>query len=145
MEYGGNNKRVNRYINLGNYIRDDTEFILKDNFRQFRHQLLSISFYPKIVKNYRKLGKIFFRNKNTLRYKNYNKSIVIFVFALMKCSYAAFGEQNKTDNESKCQQVYKLKKIRSYLCIPKIITNFVAKYKFVFSQLYHENSIASTP
>ena len=70
MEYGGNNKRVNRYINLGNYIRDDTEFILKDNFRQFRHQLLSISFYPKIVKNYRKLGKNFFRNKNTLRYKN---------------------------------------------------------------------------
>ena len=30
-----------------------------------------------------------------------------FVFALMKCSYAAFGEQNKTDNDSKCQQVYK--------------------------------------
>ena len=28
-------------------------------------------------------------------------------FALMKCSYAAFGEQNKTDNDSKCQQVYK--------------------------------------
>ena len=25
----------------------------------------------------------------------------------MKCSYAAFGEQNKTDNDSKCQQVYK--------------------------------------
>jgi hypothetical protein len=35
-----------------------------------------------------------------------------FVFALMKCSYAAFGEQNKTDNDSKCQQVYKsLKKV----------------------------------
>ena len=30
-----------------------------------------------------------------------------FVFALMKCSYAAFGEQNKTDNDSKCQLVYK--------------------------------------
>ena len=30
-----------------------------------------------------------------------------FVFALMKCSYAAFGEQNKTNNDSKCQQVYK--------------------------------------
>ena len=30
-----------------------------------------------------------------------------FVFALMKCSYAAFGEQNKTDNDSKCQYVYK--------------------------------------
>ena len=28
-----------------------------------------------------------------------------FVFALMKCSYAAFGEQNKkTDNDSKCRQ-----------------------------------------
>ena len=25
----------------------------------------------------------------------------------MKCSYAAFGEQNKTDNDSKCQLVYK--------------------------------------
>ena len=30
-----------------------------------------------------------------------------FVFALMKCSYAAFGEQNKIDTDSKCQQVYK--------------------------------------
>ena len=29
----------------------------------------------------------------------------------MKCSYAAFGEQNKTDNDSKCQQVYKPSKI----------------------------------
>ena len=28
----------------------------------------------------------------------------------MKCSYAAFGEQNKTDNDSKCQQVYKSQK-----------------------------------
>jgi hypothetical protein len=34
---------------------------------------------------------------------------ILFVFALMKCSYAAFGEQNKTDNDSKCQQVYKFK------------------------------------
>ena len=25
----------------------------------------------------------------------------------MKCTYAAFGEQNKTDNDSKCQLVYK--------------------------------------
>ena len=25
----------------------------------------------------------------------------------MKCSYAAFGEQNKTDKDCKCQQVYK--------------------------------------
>ena len=30
-----------------------------------------------------------------------------FVFALMKCSNAAFGEQNKIDNDSKCQLVYK--------------------------------------
>ena len=37
-----------------------------------------------------------------------------FVFALMKCSYAAFGEQNKTDNDSKCQQVYKSKKYTIY-------------------------------
>ena len=36
-----------------------------------------------------------------------------FVFALMKCSYAAFGEQNKNDNNSKRQHVYKpqIKKI----------------------------------
>ena len=34
-----------------------------------------------------------------------------FVFALMKCSYAAFGEQNKTDNDSKYQLVYKSPKI----------------------------------
>ena len=33
-----------------------------------------------------------------------------FVFALMKCSYAAFGEQNKTDNDSKYQLVYKSQK-----------------------------------
>ena len=52
----------------GNYIRVDTDFILKDNLGQFKED---------------------------------------FVFALMKCSYAAFGEQNKTDNDSKCQQVYK--------------------------------------
>ena len=36
-----------------------------------------------------------------------------FVFALMKCSYAAFGEQNKMDNDSKCQQVYKSHKIKA--------------------------------
>jgi hypothetical protein len=30
-----------------------------------------------------------------------------FIFALMKCSYAAFGEQNKTENDSKCQLVCK--------------------------------------
>ena len=29
---------------------------------------------------------------------------ILFVFALMKCSDAAFGEQNKRDNDSKCQQ-----------------------------------------
>ena len=34
-------------------------------------------------------------------------SRITFVFALMKCSSAAFGEQNKTDNDSKYQQVYK--------------------------------------
>ena len=32
------------------------------------------------------------------------------VFALMKCCFAAFGEQNKIDNDSKCQQVYKSQK-----------------------------------
>ena len=30
----------------------------------------------------------------------------------MKCSYAAFGEQNKTDNDSKCQLVYKSQILR---------------------------------
>ena len=30
-----------------------------------------------------------------------------FVFAQMKCCYAAFGEQNKTENDSKCQHIYK--------------------------------------
>ncbi len=34
-------------------------------------------------------------------------SRISFVFALMKCSFAAFGEQNKIDNDSKCQLVYK--------------------------------------
>ena len=34
-------------------------------------------------------------------------SRVSFVFALMKYSFAAFGEQNKIDNDGKCQQVYK--------------------------------------
>ena len=34
-------------------------------------------------------------------------SRISFVFALMKCSYAAFGEQNKIDNDSKCELVYK--------------------------------------
>ena len=33
---------------------------------------------------------------------NYRQFKYDFVFALMKCSYAAFGEQNKTDNDSKC-------------------------------------------
>ena len=39
-------------------------------------------------------------------------SRISFVFALMKCSFAAFGEQNKIDNDSKCQQVYKSLKKR---------------------------------
>ena len=34
-------------------------------------------------------------------------SRISFVFALMKCSFAAFGEQNKIDNDSKCQLIYK--------------------------------------
>ena len=38
-------------------------------------------------------------------------SRISFVFALMKCCFAAFGEQNKIDNDSKCQQVYKSQKI----------------------------------
>ena len=34
-------------------------------------------------------------------------SRISFVFALMKCGKAAFGEQNKIDNDSKFQLVYK--------------------------------------
>ena len=80
MYYCDKNNKNKNYIKLGNYIRDDTDFILKDNFRQLSRQLMSIRGYS-------------------------------FVFALMKCSYAAFGEQNKTDNDSKCQQVYKSLKL----------------------------------
>ena len=32
---------------------------------------------------------------------------ISFVFALMKCCFAAFREQNKIATDSKCQQVYK--------------------------------------
>ena len=32
----------------------------------------------------------------------------------LKCSYAAFGEQNKIDNYCKCQQVYTLKNINYF-------------------------------
>ena len=35
--------------------------MFEDNLNQFRHQLESIYFYPKIVENYRKLSKIIFR------------------------------------------------------------------------------------
>ena len=52
--------------------------------------------YPKIIKYYRKLLKIIFRNKNTLRYKNYKKSIVIFWFA--QKGNLLPGEQNKNGN-----------------------------------------------
>ena len=50
-------------------------------------------------------------------------------FALMKCSFAAFGEQNKIDNDSKCQQVYKSQKKRhsfERLYIPYIYKDFFA-------------------
>ena len=36
----------------------------------------------------------------------------------LKCSYAAFGEQNKTDNDSKCQQVEV--KSRDFSTFPQI-------------------------
>ena len=36
----------------------------------------------------------------------------------MKCSYAAFGEQNKTDKDCKCQQVYKSLFLRFLLPVP---------------------------
>ena len=52
-----------------------------------------IEFAPKIIEYYKKLGKNYFRNKNTLRYKNYNKSIDIFWFA--QKGNPLPGEQNK--------------------------------------------------
>ena len=58
-----------------------------------------------------------------------------FVFALMKCSYAAFGEQNKTDNDSKCQQVYKSLNNRSIVSMkhtPDFITQLNENEVFVF-------------
>ena len=46
----------------------------------------------------------------------YVNSRISFVFALMKCSYAAFGEQNKIDNDRKCQLVYEFSIILISLC-----------------------------
>ena len=62
----------------------------------------------KIIKN---RGLIFKDNYCQLRRQFVSIQRLTFVFALMKCSYAAFGEQNKTDNDSKCQQVYKILKL----------------------------------
>ena len=41
-------------------------------------------------------------------------SMWVFVFALKKCSYAAFGEQNKIDNYCKCQLVYSSLKLLDF-------------------------------
>ena len=58
-----------------------------------------------------------------------------FVFALMKCSYAAFGEQNKIDNDSKCQLVYKkICSIRFIRCLEQIILVWVANAPSAFFQ-----------
>ena len=66
----------------------DTDFIFKDNFRQFN---------------------------------------VCFVFAQKKCSYAAFGEQNKIDNDCKYQQVYKTKKNRCFTCVCELFLLILRK------------------
>ena len=56
-----------------------------------------------------------------------------FVFALMKCSYAAFGEQNKTDNDSKCQLIYKshfLRTLTSFLTFKSQKSLYIIKVSF---------------
>ena len=80
---------------IGNYIRVDTDFILKDNFRQFGCQLFLSRHTARTICLIR------IAHSSVRQFKE------DFVFALMKCSNAAFGEQNKIDNDSKCQQVYK--------------------------------------
>ena len=53
----------------------------------------------------------------------------------MKCSYAAFGEQNKIDNDSKCQLVYKkICSIRLIHRLEQIILLWVANAPSAFFQ-----------
>ena len=92
----------------GYYIRVDTDFILKDNSRQFKED---------------------------------------FVFALMKCSSAAFGEQNKIDNDSKCQLVYKSSNT-SFCCgLPMRLahssnpTKYIHELSIIVDYNYHELSL----
>ena len=50
-------------------------------------------------------GLIFKDNSRQLRRQLLSIQRLTFVFALMKCCYAAFGEQNKKiDNDSRCRQ-----------------------------------------
>ena len=76
----------------------DTDFILNDNFRQFRHQLFLSRHTARTICLIR------IAHSSVRQFKE------DFVFALMKCSYAAFGEQNKINNDCKYQQVYKTPK-----------------------------------
>ena len=50
---------------------------------------------------------LFLRQLKSILMSIFVNSRISFVLALMKCCFAAFGEQNKIDNDSKCQQVYK--------------------------------------
>jgi hypothetical protein len=55
----------------------------------------------------------------------------------MKCSYAAFGEQNKTDNDSKCQQVYKSPKNSNFGRLPWLfMPHNIATHKSQFPRSY---------
>ena len=73
----------------------DTDFILNDNLGRT----------DEWVQRMRQIVRAVRRDKNLD--VNYRQLKEDFVFALTKCISAAFGEQNKTDNDSKCQQVYK--------------------------------------
>ena len=105
----------------GNYIRVDTDFILKDNFRQFRHQLFLSRHTARTICLIR------IAHSSVRQFKE------DFVFALMKCSYAAFGEQNKTDNDSKCQQVYKSLIIYILRCTSQQVPNSFYLYPYIHS------------
>ena len=78
----------------------------------------------------------------------------------MKCSYAAFGEQNKTDNNSKCQLVYKSQKLnqkflsrfartiasqydKNYLFAPKIVVYYRKLFKITGNNGNFENKAFS--
>ena len=78
---------------------------------------------------------------------NYRQFKEDFVFALMKCSSAALGEQNKIDNDSKCQLVYKSSNT-SFCCgLPMRLahssnpTKYIHELSIIVDYNYHELSL----